>query len=221
MAKNELAEVEVDDEVSILDDANPRSIINLVPEKVRSAILDLHKNNPEMASFSEQQFLKEYVTSESMDNLRLSFWTEYNRAQDTGQLMKAKNIYSPVMCAEMFYSKFIHNQKNVAWMLIPPANYMLSLKAYLEHGKKSLRKIMTANLIDDNGNLKVEDTKLFLKAYQLIDNRVHGSAIQRIEQKTATIHMSPVTGDPKDLKRELEELRASQPVIEIESGDGR
>lgn len=197
----------------IIDQDDPRAIINLVPKKIQNAIWDLYNDHEHLTNLSEQEFLKENKTSQNMDMMRLSFWREYNRAQDSCGKMITKNIYGPVMSADTFYEKFLSKPINVAWMLIPPDEYQLALETYLSHGRQALREILTANKFNEDGTLNVQVAKVILQAYALIDNRIHGSAIQRIEQKTATISMtnpeSEVSGSQEELRKELEELRAN------------
>ncbi len=207
----------------IIDDSNPRAVINLVPYRIKETISDLYRNNSNLTDLTEQEFLTHHKTSKTMDAIRLSFWNEYNRAQDTNKSMVAKNIYGPVISADTFYKKFLPKPMNVAWMLIPPIRYLTSMETSLHHGLDAVRDIISANRFNEDGTLNVAVAKLALQAFQLIDNRIHGSAIQRIEQKTATISMtSPaqeISGDQEALRKELEELRANSTTIEIEANE--
>lgn len=211
-------EVEVDGDVVVFDEANERAVINLVTPLVRESILRAYKNNPKWQGMCERELYNELRPSDTDDKMRLLFWKEYNRAQDRGKRMLMGNIYSPVMTHENF-RLFLGSDKRVAWMLKPPEEYMISLEAALNRGKDTISKLMSMDLFDSKGKIKRVEASIFLKAYELLDNRVKGSVVQRIEQKTASVHVHKreqlPQGQGDELRKELDELRKKQVDIEV------
>lgn len=206
-------------DVVIFDATTERAVVNLVPNRVREAIESVVQDYPQYLEASEVNLYEILKPTELDDRLRLSFWKEYNRAQDNGIGMKMANVYSPIMSMENFYHKVLKNPDRVAWMIKPPEEYMISLEASLNHGKNNLDKIMKMNLFDEQGNLKKNEASIFLKAYELLDNRVKGAVIQRIEQKTASLHVHQKV-DQEELRKELDELRDKQAALDVGVVDG-
>lgn len=206
----EIEKVEVQHDLILLDETDERALINLVPRKVKDSILEIAQKHPEYLEASEVSLQEELKPSELDDRLRLLFWKEYNRAQDQGVKMNMPNIYAPVMSRENFYTRVLVAPKRVAWMIKAPEEYMTSLEASLNHGKNNLDKIMKMNLFDGSGNIDIKKANTFLKAYELLDNRVKGSVIQ----KTANLHVHQKVNE-QDLRSELEQLREKQATLDI------
>lgn len=167
----------VQHDVVIFDSSDERAVVNLVPNKIKEAIQKIVQDYPEYLEASEVNLYEMLKPTELDDRLRLSFWKEYNRAQDNNVGMKMAYVYSPIMSMENFYHVVLKNPSRVAWMIKPPEEYMLSLEASLNHGKNNLDKIMKMNLFDEDGNIKKAEASIFIKAYELLDNRVKGAVI--------------------------------------------
>lgn len=224
MAKSKLPalvqpEVKVTHDIVMLDKNDERSLVNLVPPKVKEAILRVAEENPEYLELNERYLHKVLEPSDSDDKVRLSFWKEYNRAQDFEQNMKMVNVYGLLMSNENFFL-LLRDNKRVAWMIKPPEEYMISLEASLNHGKDNLNKLMKMKLFDEQGNLKKTEANIFIKAYELLDNRVKGAVVQKIEQKTASLHVHQKVGTTEEDAKLLEQLRKQQEsIIEIAGGE--
>lgn len=195
-------------DVQLVGEDNPRAIVNIVPGELRDAIYELIKTHPQYLNLSEVQLNMEINPTELDDRLRLGFWNEYARAQDGHRQMKIKNICGMFCNREYFYYKVLTNPQRLAWILKQPEEYMTSLEASLNHGKNQIDKLMKMALFDDKKNLKIKEAKVFLQAYALLDARVKGAVLQRIEQKSATLHLhKKLEGDSSavaDLQNEIE-----------------
>lgn len=202
MSNNEL--IAAEDTQPTFDLENPRSVVNLLSSKVRQRVIEVFSKNPKLLSMTEVQLKRELDPSESAQLVRLSFWREYQRAQDANQKMKMTNIYKPVMGDELFYTEFLPNDRYVAWMMQKPTELSLVWERELFNGTDQIMRIMRMNLFDENGNLKTSDARIFLKVYELLVNRVHGLAIKRIEMKTQNIPIGPANDE---LLSELDRIR--------------
>lgn len=193
-----------------------RSVVSLLPPRVRQLIALAQEKAPNYFNKTEMILWGMVRPSDTADGLRISFWKEYNRAQDLGKKMVMQNVFGPFMHHEIFYRDFLTSAGNVAWMLCIPTHYLMSLEAQLQHGKNSLGKIMRMPLFDKEGNLKTKEAQIFLKAYEMLDNRVRGAVVQRIESKSASININQtLSGDPDDLRKELEQRRTALGLIEV------
>jgi hypothetical protein len=209
----EIDSVKVTHDVVLLDESDPRSLINLVSEKFRTKMRILAEKHPEYFSMSERQLYLTLKPSDTDDKFRLLFWKEYNRAQDNGTTMRMPNVYSPVMSREG-YNSMIDNIHRIAWIIKPPEEYMISLEAALNKGRENIERIMTLNLFDKKGKFLKGEAQIFLKAYELLENRVKGAVVQRMEQKMASLHVHAkqpaITGEDIQL---LEKLREQQESV--------
>lgn len=200
-----------DQEVVLLDEADPRSLINMVPQHFKDAILNIAKNYPEYLTLPEYDLKKLLEPDDTDDEIRVAFWHEYVRAQDAGNKIRLITAFSNFCSDHYFYHKMITNPKKVAWIICRPAHYMMSLEASLDNGRRSIKKIMAMKIFDDNGNIKPKEAGIFLKAYEMLDNRVRGSVIQRIEQKS--VHYR--ADDADKASDELKRLREKQGAIDV------
>lgn len=206
-----LASIDGTDDVSVIDESDPRSLINMVSPRFKEAIRDLYKNHPDLTEQSEKDLYRIVQPSFQLDELRLSFWVEFNRAMDTGSTMMMKNAYSCVMTGDLFH-KMIRRPEVVAWIITVPRQHKISCEAKLNYLSNEIEEMVKTPWykLDKKGN-KLIDPKtanVFLKIYQLMENRVHGGAVQRLEQKTATISLGSRGGTDDELRQELEKLRS-------------
>lgn len=208
-------------EVVLLDETNPRSLVNIVPQTFKDAIINIAENFPHYLTETEVELQALVKPTELDDRMRVAFWHEYVRAQDAGQNIKLMNVFSPFCTDKHFYTKITTNPGKIAWLICKPSEYMMSLEASLNHGKNTLDKIMKMDVFTPDGNLKIKEAGVFLKAYELLDNRVRGAVIQRIEQKTHSLHMHTKTPDMdgEALRDELEVLRKKQGAIDVHVTD--
>lgn len=188
----------------IIDKSEERSLINLVSPKCAKAIEKLYNEFPEYLEDSEDTLFVKLNPTEMCQILRLQFWEEYNRAQANECQMNMANIYKGHMTRETFNFYYLEKPKNLAWIICPMTSHLLSLKAALDRGKASVAKILTMNLFGPNGKIDPQAAKVFLQTYQMVENRVMGSAIQRIAQQT---HLELTNKVAEDTQSSVEKLQ--------------
>ena len=203
-------------EVSLIDREDPRALINLVNPSVQRAMERVAQENPEWLLMSERELYKELSPSDMDDCLRLQFWTEYNWAQDNFKNLRMGQVYNGITTRENFFTFVIKNPKRMAWIMNPPQGYMTSLEAMLNRGRPNLDLLLQMKLVNDEGKMDYAAAKIFLKAYELVENRVKGGAVQNIAQKTATLHVHKDAPEEDVLKNKLEKLRMEQEAVAIE-----
>lgn len=199
-------------ELILFDESNPRSVINMVPPRVREEMLRILAMFPHYFTETETELYDILKPTDLDDRLRVAFWHEYDRAQDRGVKMQMKNVFS-LFCSDMtFYKRILISAARFAWIINRPSDYAMSLEASLNHGKNTLDKIIKMSVLGADGKIDKVAANIFLKAYELLDNRVKGGPLQRIEQKTKTMHIKTTDTNPDLVERELQELEAKYKV---------
>lgn len=205
-------------EVTICDIDDPRSVVNLLPKVVSDSIKNVSEKYPHYLTESEADLYELLRPLRLDEKLRVGFWHEYYRAQDSGQQMLVKNIYGPFVSHKTFYQKIITNPQRLAWIICKPSEQIMSMEASMIFGIEQLDKFMKMKLFDDGGKLiSSKDGMVFLKAFELLANRVKGAVVQRIEQKTASMHLHGELDEQADeLRAELDKRRAERGIIEVQ-----
>lgn len=201
-----------------MEEVEVQHALNLVSKAVKKVAFALYEKHPEYQDKHEYELRDILNPSVMADRMRVSFWEEYLRAKDTGKRMVMEKVFEPFMSHRNFYDYFIQNDSNLAWMLSPPSEHFMAMKADLYRGRDELGKILRMPLFDTEGNLKLQEARVFIKVFEIYSNRLFGSAIQRIEQKTATLHVSDLSGDPDELRKELEARKSARGIIEVDDG---
>lgn len=207
--------------LSILEEEDKFSLINMlhIAPAFREKVLLLHKNRPELFSFDETK-LKQLVGRSDMtptlQRLRMTFWHEYIACRENHRTFKLTNIVAGI-CSLKHLSDIADNPHQLAFLICPPADYVLSLKEAHAAGLEKIREIFSARITDDEGYLNPKAADMVIKAYALIDARLKGAIVQRIDQRTisATTQLSKdqagaAFGIPTDmnlLEQELEKTR--------------
>lgn len=173
---------------------NPRSIVNLVPEKVQSYILEALKKYPYFFNKPENLLYKELKEQsrkpdETDEMIRQKFWLEYERVHSLSlKRMHMANVVVGVCAPDYFYGWYLKDPKRIAWMLCPPKNLMAGWNALFVQGYRRIAEILECEpTYEDENGFKRLDHKLAslqFSIFQAVDARVNGSIIQRVEQKT-------------------------------------
>lgn len=197
----------------IFNESNPRSVINIVPEPVRRAMLLIPG---EYLAWDEQMLKRQIKPNATTSRLRISFWQEYNRAQEDNKPINITRVYAGVCTNGFFYNKFLPQSALVAWMITPPTDYMKAMQETLVEGVDQLREIVTLPVRDQSGAPIYQNIDRILKAFAIVDNRVRGAVVQKIETKNMHV-MKNITEaeDMKDIqKRILQIEKEKQNLIE-------
>lgn len=197
-----------------------KSIFNLMPQapKIRKRILDLHKNRPDLLEQDEQWFKINHRNSVTLitQRIRVALWMEFERALFGNRVMKPSNIFAGT-CTESVFYKIVEDDIRFAYVLTPPSDYITMLKEAHNAGLEKLREIFSAQIIDTDGNLDTKSAEVVLKAFALIDARLKGAIIQRVDQRSIQLNaelskaQQAALGLPTDmgeLDKQLEKARA-------------
>lgn len=224
--KKEIAPLDQDDPdapnriVSINDEKNPRSVLNLMPPKMQDYIRKSLIEYPHYYEMDEFTLRTAAAPDDTTDALRISFWQEYFRAQSMfNKRMSIVRILSGVVTDAHFYTAIAPNSRKMAWILCPPSNYMLAMEAYLNKGMRNLSRIMGMDVLDKDGHIITKNAQIFLKAFEMLMDRTRGAVIQKLETKQAIIQKN-INVDQKELRLELEALEEKQRaglIVDVET----
>jgi hypothetical protein len=182
--------------VSILDEDNPLSLVNLTrSSKIFDKIREIqHGEHADIFDFPERELKKEllrrfsYRPSVEENRLRLSFWTEYDNALRESRQILLDRVWGPVMPQPAFYY-LMRNISPLAWMFCPPSNFDQFLDEAVQFGLNRLRDYLDIDPVDPvTGRLNLKLMELQAKIVTQLELRKHGGITQRIEQKTQNLH---------------------------------
>lgn len=203
-------------ESSTLDLSNPRSVVNLVPERVSRAIQDAASTNPEIFNIDEKDLYKllkdsNHQPSPTDNRLRLKFWMEYERVQERSEKqMNISNVTAGVCSRELFYDRYLANPHKVAWLLTPPTGYAVKAEEALEFGIEQLRDILDLPHVV-GGRVDTKLGELKAKIVAMLDIRVKGAIVQRsmnlnVNTSNEQVAKAATAATSADLMRQLKEL---------------
>ncbi len=174
--------------VDLFDRTNPRAVINLLPPVTQAKIFQAHTDRADLFRLPEKELKKAAKPTPTLNRIRLSFWTEYDASQVQNREMNMRNVYAGV-CTQQFFDHVVLNEPVcVAWMLMPPANYLIALSEMLVTSQERLREILEQSAVDEaTGKVDTKLGELQLKIHQAVEVRVKGATIQRSEIKSLSV----------------------------------
>lgn len=197
---------------SIFDEENPLSVINLVPPMMQEAIRKIPDQVTYLTHATEAQIRKEVKPTERDERLRLAFWDEYNYASSVGTQMRINHIIKGCVAVEHFYEIYLKTPKKLAWIITPPKFYSQGMKYILHLGLDRLTEIMQASVVDENGKLDVRAASVILKTFQLVDLRVKGAIMQKVQIDQRTLNMNAEVHAEQLHQMQIRQLQAMSPA---------
>lgn len=193
----------------VWDKDDSRSVIRLAPDTIQRRMFEI----PEEIRYMSEPELRKKIRPTATDNqLRISFWLEYDRVQSRNlSKMETVNIIRGIISEDYFYNAYLKNSDRLAWMLIPPKSYTVKLTDMLEVGLEQLRETLELPHIE-GGRVNTKLLELKLKITAMMDMRLNGAIAQKvqIEQKSMNmnLHVSRAGEEIEGLleSRNMEEL---------------
>lgn len=197
---------------------NPRSLFALLPHGLGEILFNTMKKNPALL---ETYILRDDVKFERLTKptitdhlIRMSFWNEYYRAQNQGDKMQVRNIYEAVCPRENFY-QLVQRPHRVMWMLTPPEDQAKQMEVLLAKGMRRLDEILSLP-ITQNGKINIAVANLIMKTAIVLDVRLKGQAVQKLEVTNKHEHNLNMTQEQVEKKiRELEKEEAEIKTISV------
>lgn len=183
-------------EISVFDEENDRSLVNLCPEPVKNRILASKAEIPDLFALCETDLLKmlrkiEQTPTPTDHRIRFKFWMEHERCQATmDKQISIKQILYGVSSVDFFYNAYLKNPAKVAWMVCPPANYEMKSMEALSYGLDEMRDILSQpHVVDGKFMSQIANTKLRIVSH--LQRAIYGEAVQ----KTFNVHAHTGTVD--------------------------
>ena len=185
------------------DTENPRSLCNLVPKKVREAILnpDLPRHYLQMAEPTLILHLEKHLEARDY-RIRLAFWDEYNAAIQEDRVMRIDTMIVKVTNVAYFYRVFLHNKYKVIFLLQPPASYKITMRELLNFSLNRMREIIALPLMDKKNQPNVHLIREMIKIFALADARVQGAVKQTIDINQKSMNVEMTLEEARKLKKE-------------------
>jgi len=179
-----------------------RSVIRLAPEVIQRRMAEIPDDIRKM---SEGELKKRIKPTPTDNQIRISFWLEYDRVQSRMlPQMETTMIIRGILSEDHFYDPYLKNYDRLAWVLIPPKSYTVKLSEMLETGLEQLRESLEIPHIE-NGKVNTKLLELKLKITAMMDLRMNGAIAQKvqIEQKNMNMNLA-IRGSSADVSDLLE-----------------
>jgi hypothetical protein len=170
----------------------PRSFLNLLPEIMKKAALEideslLGKDEEELLRILDTKF--RYQPTAAVEAMRNNFWMEHDRVSVTrNEIVNQSNIYLGVVSREYFYKLVSEHPHIIAYILCRPPEYEAVMKGLLNLSTRKIRDVLNLPLQKADGSLQdAKIIELVLKAAAMVDLRAKGGYIQRSETKNLTL----------------------------------
>lgn len=219
--------------VTLWDASDPRSVVNLVPERVRERLQEALFEEEALFGMSEHELFKElknrstvgvsYAPNPTDNRLRLKFWMEYDYAQ-AYQLSRIdiNRVVAGICTQEYFYKKYLQSPTKLAWFLCPPVSYEVKAKEALEYSLEQMRDILSIpHVVGDKVDTKLGELKA--KIHAMLDIRVKGAPIQKTITANLTgkaaaqaVAAAGVGQTMEDISKKLEAARKRE--LELTNG---
>ena len=208
-------------DVVLLDDKNPRSVLNLLPKAFAQKVRDVMKTHPDHFNLEEGELygrLRERNTKPTGtdDILRLKFWIEYERVQSFNlEQMNLSYICSGVCEFKYFTDYWMRSPHRVAWLVCPPINYSARLDEMQNEGLRAMSEIMREPMRDSSSgklNFKLMDMKL--KIYNIVVNRkdameVHTAPLGGKQENSQNVQVNIGLNLEKDSSKVISAIEGS------------
>lgn len=197
--------------VVIWDEKHPRSLINLVEDRVKDAMQNALKKIPDYFELDEQDLYKKLYSEKLMptptDNrIRLRFWMEYDYAQTYNKRkLDMARVIAGICSFDYFYNHYLKSVSRVAWLISMPTGYGAKSEEALEFALEQMRDILAQNHLV-NGKVDTKLGELKAKIYNMLDNRLRGAVVQK------TMSLNVNTSSPQVAQRIAQSL--GQPTAE-------
>jgi hypothetical protein len=206
-------------EIVIWEDGNPTCLVNLLPEKIATAVRSL---TPELLNYSESDHVRKFKISEMAQQIRLAFWDEYFEASDErsrnvhGRNMRVEAIYPRICSREHFYSKMVDTPEVLAFIIKPPKGYMLKMRYMLERAHERFLEILEMPLTNPDGTTDHKVIGNIIKIATLVENRVRGSVAQQVNINSQSLVLNADYEPPKTFQSLEAEIKdVEREILEI------
>lgn len=161
---------------------NVTSLLPFLPEDLRDAYL--HAKRVGYMALSESKLLSDYDIPPHLTVIRTEFWAEAKAASEENRAFSfIKVLRNLGIGFEYFYPFITSKPECIAFLMIPPLEYNLRVAEALEVSMIKLRGVVSSKLTLPDGTMDVEQVDRVIEIAKMLDDRVHGKAVQRTVNK--------------------------------------
>lgn len=123
------------------------------------------------------------------EKLRISFWREYHEAAAQGKALNIRAVIAGICQYGYFIKNFVSHPWRLAYMLVPPADYVTTMEELLKLGLEQIRDILLLPHIDPvtgRPDARMADVKM--KILERVENRVKGMVAHRVETRNLNLN---------------------------------
>lgn len=237
-------------EDQVWSSTSTRSLYNLAPEVIKRGMDAILEVRPALAEIPMEQIQAEVagelaayaklnaqqdISLDQLKTLRMTLWEEYGRAVANRTLMYLDKIVRGVCSPSGFYTAVCSQPTRLAFILCPPPDYQTVLAGLhataLERIRAILEMPLTKDVYNKDGDIvgttaNTAVAGVVLKAYQMLDVRLKGSVVQRVQQQSISLQMkgrgAVAGGMLPDMSADLLDVRSIDAKIrELEQTVGR
>jgi hypothetical protein len=200
-------------DATVLNYQTPRTVEELVPYQIKYQVMRLPA---EYKNLTEEDFIDKYgEPSNSTVYYRRSFWAEYDYAIQHKTAMRFDPLYE-LVSARLTFERYIKKPEVLAYILIPPREYMARTEDLLEIGLRRIGEILKLPISNERtGEVNTKVGDLILKATMMLDMRLKGGYTQKTQAINLNVNenklmvetkTSEVTNPVRSLDEKLAEL---------------
>lgn len=208
--------VEVTD--GLFNEDNPAALIAVAPPSFVPVLRSLQADLPKMFFRNDTELRRMIKPDERDDRLRIAFWDEYQAATAVGKRM-AVSAFLRVAAVDIIVWEgfYLHEREKLLWIITQPKSYANAMKQILYRGIERFQEIMELKFEDEKGKLDSRALGQFLKAFQLVDLRVKGSIMQKVQIEQRNLNLNAEISNAQ-MDHEMAKL-ANMSLSELEELD--
>lgn len=154
------------------------ALLPFLPEDLRDAYL--HAKRVGYLALSESKLLSDYDIPPHLTVIRTEFWAEAKEASEENRAFNFIKVLRKLGIGfEYFYPFITSKPECIAFLMIPPLEYNLRVSEALEVSMIKLRGVVASKLTLPDGTMDVEQVDRVIEIAKMLDERVHGKAVQR------------------------------------------
>lgn len=194
---------------SAYDKDNPRSLQNLLPENSTIGGIITRLADEINIGHTDEDFkkiLRDKKHYKTARRLRLQFWNLYNIASNSKvpKIIPINCIYAGIVSYTTFNS-IVSDDKLAAYIFTQPVKVRLIQEDLLYEGYRALEEMMDMDITKADGTINDRLVGHKLKIIQMLEDRINGSVVQRVQQHIE--QGSKFKGNPLDTDEDIEKLK--------------
>jgi hypothetical protein len=169
-------------------------VMATIPQSLAEAMDYVREHHADLLDIADEKTLWKslrnlgYAAGQTDNMIRFQFWREYERAIAEQTPFNIANVCRGICGEELFY-KIYSKPLPLVWMLAQPKAYTARMEETLYFGLNQLRDVLELPNVDEKGKLNTKLLELKAKIVHMVDQRMRGGIIQRLEQKSMNLQV--------------------------------